>query len=510
MPFVLVTVATLYPFIGFLSNNLSEVEFFPSIIGVGVLFLALNLGLYALLTKLLGGTQSNRIAVVMAVGFIQLFTFGIVESVSASFEIASGRMMLVIWGSIFVALCLAAYKYGHKRQVMLGVCVVAGGLTIVPTVQVAYAALLSGIDSRVPELSGAESQKIKPAIDASHRPNVYWFIFDEYVRHDVLLERFKFDNLGFVNALRSKAFFVADNSFANYTSTKISIATTNTMDYFVPLGTKLKHEMWRTKLRGQSTVVKKFRDLGYRYLHAGSGDLNWKTKCGGFEDTCIEAQTKSKLPLNEAYIGLLRLTPAYRVIRRLARETFSIGFTRIADVMTAVRRQPKGKPFYLFAHIMSPHSPKRYEEDCKKIRYGELEINPDKAPHSSEDYVNDIRCLNREIVAMVQDILSEDTSDPIIIIQGDHGSRLHINKSTTRVDWQRREVWWPALANLSAIRSPEICRSALYDSMSPVNNFRFVFSCIEKRPYKFIRDTKHYVIKEDTFAGVEELVFEID
>ena len=38
-------------------------------------------------------------------------------------------------------------------------------------------------------------------------------------------------------------------------------------------------------------------------------------------------------------------------------------------------------------------------------------------------YVDDLKCLNPRILQMIDLILAEDTSDPIIILQSDHGFR---------------------------------------------------------------------------------------
>ena len=69
----------------------------------------------------------------------------------------------------------------------------------------------------------------------------------------------------------------------------------------------------------------------------------------------------------------------------------------------------------LFAHILSPHEPQRFNEDCSKY----LVLNRAWHPSSSQ-YLTDLPCLNEQVIKTIDYILENDQTDPILL-QSDHG-----------------------------------------------------------------------------------------
>ncbi len=98
-----------------------------------------------------------------------------------------------------------------------------------------------------------------------------------------------------------------------------------------------------------------------------------------------------------------------------------------------------------------------------------------------ELYVDEIIYLNKVIQEVVDDILAQSTVEPIIIIQGDHGS-----KSISR---KRKELRiFESTGILNVYYLPEHCRSDLYPSISPVNSFRVVFNSCFGTNFELLED----------------------
>ena len=64
-------------------------------------------------------------------------------------------------------------------------------------------------------------------------PNIFHIIVDGYARDDVMLRLLGYDNGGCLDALDARGFYVARQSYANYPSTFLSLASTVAMDYVV-------------------------------------------------------------------------------------------------------------------------------------------------------------------------------------------------------------------------------------------------------------------------------------
>ena len=98
-------------------------------------------------------------------------------------------------------------------------------------------------------------------------PNIYLVILDAYAREDSLSE-LGFDNSQFLNFLRSKDFYVADKSNANYISTRLSLYTLYMMEY-PGEHISLKSPELADVLKGRNTVTSNLRSIGYSHVRMG-------------------------------------------------------------------------------------------------------------------------------------------------------------------------------------------------------------------------------------------------
>ena len=116
------------------------------------------------------------------------------------------------------------------------------------------------------------------------------------------------------------------------------------------------------------------------------------------------------------------------------------------------------QPLFVYAHILAPHFPHRYQPDCalrgttfvEGYELSGAERLAERTPPTSE-------CLDREFVGVGRPDLVADDPDAVIIVQSDHGSRFSF-------DWDMPMDRWTAtnfserFGALNAIRLPEACR----------------------------------------------------
>jgi hypothetical protein len=485
-----------WPFVSFLNKNQDELLTYGGAVALYWVGYVVAVSVVAMLAiAILGRRRVAPIAHVFGVGSVLLFSYLPLSQMLSGFGIALGSIRIAIWLVLSLVVLTLIWRLSKKQATMTVLLVVACAMEIVPAVGLAAFWLR---DSAADQAAVVAAPTVASAERTGNRPNVYWFVFDAYARADVLADYFDKDNSGFTAALASRGFSVADAALSNYASTKLSISTTASMDYYLPVGERLSPLLWTARLEGFNPVVERFRELGYRYIHAEPGGNNLKTRCGGIVDQCIKSASRGVVGVSEAEVGLLQLTPLFPIIRRLAPDFLSFDFTTVEDV-TGHLNFSSDRPFFLFAHILSPHPPQRFDRKCAYLKNVDFDLAGEDYSDLIDGYVSDLGCLNARILAAVDLILEKDRTDPVIILQSDHGfrgTRLKPAHPDPRVP-----VEFVSFANLHAMRAPESCDRKSDESFSLVNTFRIVLSCIDGQPRELLPD-RHFVNRKE---GLDEV-----
>jgi hypothetical protein len=74
-------------------------------------------------------------------------------------------------------------------------------------------------------------------------------------------------------------------------------------------------------------------------------------------------------------------------------------------------------PVFAFAHILKPHDPYVFDRECGTLRRA-------KEDDHVGPYLEQLQCVNRLLLATVHQILRASDVPPIILLQGDHGTKL--------------------------------------------------------------------------------------
>ena len=223
------------------------------------------------------------------------------------------------------------------------------------------------------------------------RPDVFFFVFDRYSRADQLRRWLDFDNSDFIAALEARGYYVASESRTNYVHTILSLASTLSMDYHYTDGDFALGGLQRI-MKGSNETVRRFRRLGYTYVYARPS-FWYGSHCTGIEDVCIEPTTN----VREHHRALLELTPLGHMALFLDPKVFSLWLNSTGDVTLATVRErlaeePR-RPLFVFAHMMFPHAPYRFNPDCS---YRDSEPATDR-----EGYLDNTSCTNRQILETV-------------------------------------------------------------------------------------------------------------
>ena len=321
--------------------------------------------------------------------------------------------------------------------------------------------------------------KIFSAPDPTKLPDIYYIILDGYSRADVLEEFYNFDNSDFLAYLSSKGFYVAAQSQSNYMHTNLSLPSSLNMDY-VGETDDIK------VLYRNNRSMKLAKQMGYSIVHLNSG---WQlTQENPLADLSFNAPVPSwkGIFLNDFSEALLRSTAArlFDVERFFVRTKA----TYIQYNLKKTRELPGlQQPTFSFIHFTLPHPPFIVDAQGKMLQSSSSD--PDLWTPKSR-YVDQIRYLNDKMKEIVDEILSQSSVEPIIILQADHGSRSSADEGDSRFT---NEVFlYEASGILNAYKLPQYCDANLYPSISPVNSFRMVFNSCFGTEFDLLEDKVFY------------------
>jgi hypothetical protein len=305
-------------------------------------------------------------------------------------------------------------------------------------------------------------------------PDIYYIILDGYGRSDILNDYFQVENEEFENFLRGQGFYVASGSHSNYGQTYFSLASSLNLNYLEPIqqavGLKGNSRKALRYLIENNSVARLLRAAGYRYVLLASTYSG--TLYSPLADVCL-CETYGMTEFERTFINktMLGLWLPRSLHYEAHRQKLNSMFDQLA------RLPELDSPKFVFAHFLAPHPPFVFASDGSAINYerpfGLLDGSHYRGSRAEyvAGYRGQVTYLNRKLQEAVAAILARSTTPPIIILQGDHGpgSMLHWSDPAQTNMAERFSI-------LNAYYLPGDGKSALYDTITPVNTFRIIFN----------------------------------
>lgn len=304
-------------------------------------------------------------------------------------------------------------------------------------------------------------------------PDIYYIVLDGYGRDDALDQYYGIKQKPFLDSLDALGFTVAQNSLANYKQTHLSIASLLNMEYLTRLeesfGNSFDYEPLNHMIRN-NRVIEQLRRVGYRI----------DTFSSGLEAT--ENMTSSQiyhppLDINDFEMLIITSTPLGSMMNNglhaIHRERVLYALNNIAQAGS----QPG--PDFVFAHILAPHPPFVFGPNGESVTpnhpYSTSDASDFMKFGTAEEYqigyANQIAFINDQVLIVIQEILRESDTPPIIILQGDHGPGAkfdHLILETNNLS-ERYPI-------LFAANIPCGSDYPIPDDITPVNSFRYIFN----------------------------------
>jgi hypothetical protein len=360
----------------------------------------------------------------------------------------------------------------------------------------------SGVDRGGAKSKHNKTPRTITALQAEALPDIYYIVLDAYGRQDSLKQFYGYDNTPFIAELEKRGFYVAKQSRANYPKTSYCLPTSLNMNYLdklLPIGRseRFNAETMR-RLIDENAVADYLRDRGYHYVYLWTG-----IEATRVDTADLELDNSRVAPPSSFGGELLRLTP---LGGRQMEPIISYGMASLydaprAEILTAFHNLsyvPRlGYPKFVFAHILAPHPPFIFNADGEpvtpKFPYDDADGSALFRAHNmtkqeyQEGYVGQLKYVNRRTLEAIDAIKQKSKRPPIIIVQGDHGSRMH-------VDWESREKTdlREPFSILNAYLVPDSVRQQLYPAITPVNSFRVLFNQMFGANYPLLPDRSYF------------------
>jgi hypothetical protein len=322
------------------------------------------------------------------------------------------------------------------------------------------------------------------------RPDIYYLILDAYTRADILQHIYDYDSSEFTSFLKARGFYIADASRSNYAHTELSIASSlNMLDLSMLPGFLYRNagvsdeatlRKISTQLIQESRLASFLQQQGYSYVVFDSGFGPTRVQSA---DQYLSLGKRSDVSGNQLLFDMIFLdTTAGRVYMSMRGKEYAplqALFDEHRDrILYTLDHLPdfasKEGAYFVFAHVVSPHVPYVFGPDGEPIRgedpYTLLDNHPGQQQNVSL-YAGQVHYLNKLLMESIDKILANSESPPIIIIQGDHSSKVF---SGPEPDPETRmKLLFPIL---NAYLLPAGGAKSLYPTITPVNSFRIVLN----------------------------------
>jgi len=403
--------------------------------------------------------------------------------------------------SLLVIITLAALilksprKYSRLNMVLniTGICLLSISLIIT-----ALAMFLNNNDIRQRSSTLREETGI-------FQPDIYYIILDGYAGSYALQYIYNYDNRNFTDGLVNEGFFVVENGTSNYVTTTNSLASALNMEYINYLaqtaGLGVKGKSAVQNILQQSKAVIFLKDLGYSYIHFGSGLAT--TDHNKYADIEYHFDTDTKLMkmlAQNTVLGAFKSLYTKNDGSDIIYYTFS-KLTQIPEMEGAK---------FVFAHIACPHPPYIFSKDGTKPQQSDLDVEGHYWVHK-KPYLEQLEYINSLAIELVKQLISKSENPPIIILQADTGSgSLLFDDNGNGWDRPTEDSLKERHSILNAYYFPGQGKDILYDSITPVNTFRLIFNTYLNADFEILEDRNYFSHRERPleFIDVTDMVTE--
>jgi hypothetical protein len=349
------------------------------------------------------------------------------------------------------------------------------------------------------------ARPIPATVTREPKRDVYLILLDEYANSGVLRDVFRFDNRIFEDSLRQLGFTIPRVTQSNYIHTTLSLPSLLNFAHLTSLETEVGERSNDPTLPNylveNNRTVAFLKSRGYKFLFFPS---QWwiSTQANRHADWTFHAWGGFDLG-REATRSDLRRSLVNTTMLSLLQADYAHDADHVKRTLAALAQVPeRPEPTFTFAHILSPHRPFAVFADCQP-RDTRFPLGGPWVSHRRQVYIEQVQCVNRQVLSVVTQLLRHSSVPPIIILQGDHGTpSLGYDKAASARGVsppQARERFSP----FGAYYLPDGGGKTFADSLTLVNVFQKVLSYYFGAQVPASADRLYFSMDETPFSFVE-------
>jgi hypothetical protein len=258
---------------------------------------------------------------------------------------------------------------------------------------------------------------------AGEYPDIYFIIFDEFASFEAMRNYWHYNEVDdFVDFLKSKGFFIAEQSYSGTTDTlQIMTSRLNFQEY--PLGAEYRDTYYSDiannkvmeylKTKGYTTVVFDETRVSFAYPAKTpiKADYSFEYVSDSFEDLGILFDDYGILVADNTM--LLAFSKYYKLNNPVYQQHRGMILYTINNVATPNIESPK----FVYVHLMLPHMPFMFDENGNVIDQHYFK--------NWNHYLGNYKYAIKVAKNLVMNILAQSKPEnpPVIILQSDHGAR---------------------------------------------------------------------------------------
>lgn len=453
--------------------------------------------------------NSKKSGILITLYLFLFFSFGhiynILQGITISeFEIGRYRYLIIPYIGIFL---LGTVFILRTKKTFVDITKIVNIISIVLIISVFGSILSDSLTESSQILNLSEQEDIVESYNISQLetkqgnfPNVYYIILDEYGSEESLNRFFDYDNQEFLSYLKQKGFFVVENSFSNYPSTKLSLSSTLNMKYLehIPdkIGKESKNHHMIDQILMDNFVMQNFKSNGYEIINMGAlwGPHN---EFKSADNNLCENKEMNRDSLTRELIGTSIIFYFFeRLVEQERRDVILCTF----ETMPRIKSQ---EPFFAFIHILLPHGPYIFGPNGENLISGTSVTSEVFTPRQA--YIDQLKFANKKITNSIEEILHNENRNAIIILQSDTGSAYNI-------DWNNptNEEIFERHSNLNAVYIPNSDYELFKNKLTPVNTFPLIFNSYFKQNFEILPDKIYWSSNDKPydFREVTNILFE--